>query len=616
MAQDVQANSRLLELNNMDTNLSRPLLSEESNGGEPTRIHQSAPSRLFSEGTLDNELRQQHSSKAILRRQNIRRFHDSDLLMVETEPADTDRLFSLKAARLAKKTVGVGVKSLFGKSVLRQEWIEQKDGSFRNSSNHEHRSVKWMDILFDLALVGFQLHVWKLMTQHFAMNSILDGFVIAIVGYSFLMAIWKHVTLERNLYHGGGWRDTALIFVYLFGLIVTINGMHTCVQRHTCGDTLFREGHAHGQCTLFAGGALACCLLASFTSFLRSQCGPSKRMSRPHAIEAVLFLFAALPWCAILMEKRPKNVWEGTFVCICAILPIAAPPFIHGLCCPRWLRHSFQPVHIGYFLERVGLCVIVNLAVMIESTIADLCDDLAPEKEFCSSHHRRLSGHSHGTGDVHNHTVADPLEGNDASGMQLLKVQGILMVILVKCLYFNVYRPSQAEENASESRYSFFVDFNVILITLLAIGLSLWSSENHLAICSHDYHIDTGKFPRYDTQMLATTGTVCLFIAFTLWHVLHTRNGFRHEGKGVSWTPKTFLSVCAIRITSMVLCIVLQRFYVGKDGEVFIFIGSVLLFLLVEEKFLHSPILYGRKLDVQLALQEEEKEKNTEMDYE
>eukprot|EP00505_MAST-04D_sp_SCG-Rhode-Island_P004193 Stramenopile-MAST_4_protein_4193 len=527
MAQDVQANSRLLELNNMDTNLSRPLLSEESNGGEPTRIHQSAPSRLFSEGTLDNELRQQRSSKAILRRQSIRRFHDSDLLMVETEPADTDRLFSLKAARLAKKTVGVGFKSLFGKSVLRQEWIEQKDGSFRNSSNHEHRSVKWMDILFDLALVGFQLHVWKLMTQHFAMNSIRDGFVIAIVGYSFLMAIWKHVTLERNLYHGGGWRDTALIFVYL-----------------------------------------------------------------------------------------PKNVWEGIFVCICAILPIAAPPFIHGLCCPRWLRHSFQPVHIGYFLERVGLCVIVNLAIMIESTIADLCDDLAPEKEFCSSHHRRLSGHSHGTGDVHNHTVADPLEGNDASGIQLLKVQGILMVILVKCLYFNVYRPSQAEENASESRYSFFVDFNVILITLLAIGLSLWSSENHLAICSHDYHLDTGKFPPYNTEMLATTGTVCLFIAFTLWHVLHTRNGFRHEGKGVSWTPKTFLSVCAIRITSMVLCIVLQRCYVGKDGEVFIFIGSVLLFLLVEEKFLHSPILYGRKLDVQLALQEEEKEKNTEMDYE
>lgn len=603
----------------MDTNLSRPLLSAEGgNDGERRHTISTAPSRLStnSENTVKIELghRQLSTSfKANLRRQRIRRFHDSELLMVETEREDTERLFSVNAARLAKKTVGVGIKSLFGNTVLRQEWIEQEDGTFINSSHHEHRKVKWMDILFDLALVGFQLHVWKLITQHFAEGKFKDGFVIAIVGYSFLVAIWKHVTLERNLYHGGSWRDTVLILLYLTGLIVAINGMHSCVQMHTCIDML--SDHAHGQCTLFGGGALGCCLLASSTSFLHSMFGPSKKMARPHAIEALLFLFAALPWFFVVAQAT--NIWEtyfGAFLCICAILPIAAPPIIYGFCCPTWLRHSFQPVNIGYFVERVGLCFIVNLAVLIESSISDLCDDLHPHTNFCNDHHRRLSTnneHKHGELQGHNHTLKDPTEGSDAFTMFILRIQGILMATMAKCMFFNVYRPSQTEENISQSRYSFFVDVNVILITILAIGLSLWSSENHLIICKYDYHRENGTYAEYSMDILEVTGTVCLYIAFSLWHVLHTRNGFRREGKGVNWTTRRFLSVCAIRIAFMALSIVLQK--ATEEYDVFVFIACFLLSLLVEEKLFDAPMFYGRKMDVRLALEEEENEKHTEM---
>ena len=182
---------------------------------------------------------------------------------------------------------------------------------------------------------------------------------------------------------------------------------------------------------------------------------------------------------------------------------------------------SFQPVNIAYFAERVGLCVVVNLAVLVESSIADVCDGLAPVSQFCTAHHRRLSDHSNqggnGTAAASHHTPS----WTDNFHTNVPKFQAVIFALFVKVLYFNVYRPSEIEENTSRSRYPMMVDANVILITTLAVGLSIISSETQLSLCEFDYHKTHGVYPPYAEnnnavlESLAIGGEIVVFVALS-----------------------------------------------------------------------------------------------------
>ena len=480
-----------------------------------------------------------------------------------------------------------------------QEWLKQDDGTFLNSSHHEHRKVKWLDILFDLALVGFQLHIWKMMTHLFSEEKFFDGISIAVISYSFLMTIWKHVTLDRNRYHGNGALDTFMMFAYLIGLVTAINGLHSCVVAASC------EMVPHGQCTVLGMGTIVCYLLSGVISFYRAFCANDEPMKRPLILEGCLVLVATIPW---FMAVADVPLFDYTWlVFLTAVAPIVAPPLIYMGCSSRF-RQSFQPVNIAYFAERVGLCVVVNLAVLVESSIADVCDGLAPVSQFCTAHHRRLSDHSNqggnGTAAASHHTPS----WTDNFHTNVPKFQAVIFALFVKVLYFNVYRPSEIEENTSRSRYPMMVDANVILITTLAVGLSIISSETQLSLCEFDYHKTHGVYPPYAEnnnavlESLAIGGEIIVFVALSGWHLLHTRNGFNHEESGASWTKKQLLmaAVCRIACTGVgvVLVLAIEEIWV----DVFIFILTFAAFLWIETRFIKTPHAYGKIVDTILVL--------------
>ena len=110
--------------------------------------------------------------------------------------------------------------------ILRQRWVKCDGNVYLNSSLHEERRPRWMDLFFDLVLVGFQLEICKifvLATQNIAM---FDAVGIILSGFGIVALMWQTVQNYRNRYHSSGNQDTLIFVIMICIAIFTIRDLH------------------------------------------------------------------------------------------------------------------------------------------------------------------------------------------------------------------------------------------------------------------------------------------------------------------------------------------------------------------------------------------------------
>ena len=479
--------------------------------------------------------------------------------------------------------------------ILRQQWIKCENNSYLNSSLHEERRPRWMDLLFDLVLVGFQLHICKIFAlaiQHLSAYHA-AGFILSSFGIVALL--WQTVQNYRNRYHSSGNQDTVIIVIMICIAIFTIRDLHHCAEHNICHTGKDMDGYCENT---WKGISALYILYGALNIWV----GTSNTLFRMHNIyEATWFFLCACIW--LIFPGIGKTEFRMTYMTTTMCLLIIRPALV-GLI--QVLRETFQPQNVAYLRERLGLLVIINIAVLVEQSFETECD---LEELFGMCHqshdHRHNQSHlpSHGERHIHDPWPQSNSIQNDSSKISrgaftgytsTLGYSTLALAIFMKFMYFNVYDYSEMEEQVSKYSYQPINGARLILVYFLAVCCGLLSVDGKLTLCRlSDSNVKSSPMLTY------VAGVVVATAVFSFHHYTNTRRAKK------AWTLFNFWSFLVLRFLIIVVAIAQESIAPTAEGEVyhiFTFIASFVLSLLVEHYVLHLPLRYGAKRDRELKL--------------
>ena len=75
--------------------------------------------------------------------------------------------------------------------ILRQQWIKCENNVYLNSSLREERRPRWMDLLFDLVLVGFQIQICKIFAVAIQKVDMYRAAGFILSGFGIVALMWQ-----------------------------------------------------------------------------------------------------------------------------------------------------------------------------------------------------------------------------------------------------------------------------------------------------------------------------------------------------------------------------------------------------------------------------------------
>jgi hypothetical protein len=452
-----------------------------------------------------------------------------------------------------------------------------------NSSIHDERRPRWMDLLFDLVLVGFQTHIWELFNKMLSDTThyISIGFLLS--GYGIIAILWQTSQKYRNRYHSSGTQDTLVLCIMIMLAIFAIRNLHHCTESVVCSDDsmkLFLECR---------DTSLGVAMLYLFYGFLNLWVRSANKKFRLHNMyEAICFFIGAVGWFVVLIAPLTAH-WFRFHYIVSTILILIFRPLMISI--STKLKNDYQPQNISYLRERLGLLVIVNLAIVVEQSFEHDCR--VSEFKICdrASDGGTLSFATNHSEDTVHHEVHD--DDHEPVGIVLyyLSYSTFFLAFFMKILYFNLYDYSEMEEQISKYKYQSINGIRLTLVYFLAIGLSLISADEKITLCELLLK-DVEDFDEI-TYILAV---FIITITLTIHHYLNTKRAKK------KWNEH-FWAFIGLRASICVICYLLHAcdryiHIIDQDSaHITIFIALFSISLFIEHNVLKLPTRYGANRD-------------------
>ena len=471
--------------------------------------------------------------------------------------------------------------------ILRQQWVKCDGNVYLNSSLREERRPRWMDLLFDLVLVGFQIQICKIFAVAMQKVDMYRAAGTILSGFGIVALMWQVVQNYRNRYHSSGNQDTLIIVIVICVAIFTVRDLHHCAEHILCDKSQDMDGY----CEHTWQGISA---LYVIYGALNLWAGSSNTLFRLHNVyEATWFLISACIW--LIFPRISKAAFRSTYI-ITTMLLLIVRPILIGLIKP--LRDTFQPQNVAYLRERLGLLIIVNIAVLVEQSFETECD-LESLLGLCDDSYNDYHNQSHShSRRLHDQWLPSDLMREEQQNLTKfsnpLGYSTLALAIFIKFMYFNVYDYSEMEEQVSKYSYQEINGVRLILVYFLAVCCGLLSVDGELTLCK------LGGFNiKSSWQLTYAVGVVIATAVFSFQHYTNTKRAKN------AWTYFNFCSFLVLRFL-VTLVAVAQHFVAPTvDGEVYhiaTFIVGFSFSLLVEHYVLHLPLRYGAKRDRELKL--------------
>ena len=462
---------------------------------------------------------------------------------------------------------------------LRQQWIEVPGEIYLNSSIHDERRPRWMDLLFDLVLVGFQIHIWKLFVQMLPDAEVYDTFGFLISGYGIVALLWQTVQKYRNRYHSSGLQDTFILIFMIILAVIAIRDLHHCTIFVTCSAIDILIDH---QCHEIS---LGISLLYIFYGLLNLWVASFNKKFRLNNIyEAIWFFISSMSWLVVVIIPVSRKIFRMNYVLSTLLLLICRPALVSIV---KKLKDDFQPQNVSYLRERLGLLVIVNLAIVIEQSF---------ETECIHSNFHLCDHAMNGSTAIHTPRRLQAVAPEEVDENSLSKVflgfTTLFLAFFMKVLYFNVYDYSEMEEQVSKYTYQPINGIRLTLVYFLSIGFSLLSADEKITLCQLSDMEDIHGKP----TLTYTCAIVILTITFTIHHYTNTKRAKK------KWHSRKFWTFICLRFFIVFACIIFDLIF-STDAysyHIFVFMILFLVSLSVEQYILKLPMRYGAKRDKEL----------------